>query len=60
MGFTIRRDLGFLYDYVYFIAYDPLFDPIREEDEFHRIVLETSEEKARIRNRVNEFEQKEI
>jgi adenylate cyclase len=57
-GFTIRGDLGFLYAYERFIEYDPLFDSVREEAEFRRIVLEAQEEKARIRKRVKKIEDK--
>lgn len=56
VGFTIRGDLGFLHAYENFIQYDPLFDSIRDEDEFRRIVSEAQEKKARIRDRVREIE----
>jgi hypothetical protein len=57
-GFTIEDIPGFLYTYEDFIEYDPLFDKIRSEDEFKRIVSLAKGKKAMIRESVKEIENK--
>jgi TolB-like protein/Tfp pilus assembly protein PilF len=59
-GFTIFDFPGFLYAYENFILYDPLFENIRNAEEFKRIVARAQEKKASIRVRIDEIEKKGI
>ena len=59
-GFTIQDFPGFLYAYENFILFDPLFENIRNEEKFKRIVARAQEKKARIRAQIVEIEEKGI
>jgi len=54
-GFTFSEPPGFSYAYENFIYYDPLFNNIRNEDEFKQIVADAQNKKTKIRERIEEI-----
>jgi TolB-like protein/Tfp pilus assembly protein PilF len=54
-GYSRYSENGFWFAYDHFILYDPMFDPIREDDRFKQIVERAQLEKDRIRTEVLEM-----
>jgi TolB-like protein/class 3 adenylate cyclase len=54
-GFTIQTRYGVWFSCDYFMNYDPLFDNIRDEAEFHEILDRALTKKAKIRAEVKEI-----